>query len=146
MFVNGISVVICGSKSQYHASTIAWATKIEKNHLIVSLPVDAAVTGAIDLIKEFSVSVLAENQSNVARQYGGRKQIMTLPRNKDDIDYSFWNVPTVVNCRARALCKVMQQVKLLEQVVLIAEIKDSKVNEQVEPLVYDHAEYFERKS
>jgi len=142
MFVNGISVVICGTELAYQASTIAWSTKIENNHVMVSLPIDAAVTSSIALKRQFSVSVLGKNQTSVARQYGGKKQLNPLPTNTDDIDFDRWKIPTIKDCRAPYLCTVVQELKLIEQVVFIAEIKESAFNEKIDPLVYDHAEYF----
>jgi len=87
MFVNGISVVICGTKLEYQAATIAWSTKIEKNHIMVSLPFDASVTSSINTQRQFTVSVLGKNQTNIARQYGGRKQIRCVPIDTDFIGY-----------------------------------------------------------
>lgn len=143
MFVNGITVVLCGTATELEGATIAWATKIEKEHVMLSLPADAAVTEAILSRPIFSVSVLGAHQSRIARQYGGRKQARPLPRNKDDLDFARWDVPYVKHSRAHFLCNHTQTIFINEQTVVIAEIIESFSFEEIAPLIYDHTAYFD---
>ena len=47
MFLNGVSIVLCGDEHKIEGATIAWATKIEKKHLMLSLPSTANITKAV---------------------------------------------------------------------------------------------------
>jgi flavin reductase (DIM6/NTAB) family NADH-FMN oxidoreductase RutF len=143
MFLNGVNVVLCGNEHNFKGATIAWATKIEKGHAMVSLPSEAAVTNAILSKKVFSINVLGHNQSNIARQYGGSKQTRTFSKNIHDLDFDLWSIPVVRNCRAHFLCNVIQGIPVNEQTILIAKISEHGFTESVAPLVYDHATYFD---
>jgi len=46
VFLNGVNVVLCGNEVAFHGATIAWGTKVEKEHAMVSLPRSAAVWAA----------------------------------------------------------------------------------------------------
>ena len=143
MFLNGITIVLSGNRKSFEGAAIAWATKIEKNHVLVSLPVDAAITEYVKSNKIFSVGVLGEHQADIVRQYGGSKQARPLARNPDDLDFDEWPVPVVKNCRASLLCKNEKEIALEEQYVVIAKIEESSFVEAMPPLVYEHARYFD---
>ena len=143
MFLNGITVVLAGGEEDYAGATIAWATKVEQGHVMVSLPVDASVSDHILQDKTFTISILASHQANLARQYGGRKQSRPLPPNRDDLNFTLWGIPVVKDCRAQLLC-VTQQINFIEQqVVIIAKIQQATSRNDVAPLVYDHGAYFD---
>lgn len=142
MFLNGVTVVLCGKAPDFSGAAIAWATKIEKNHVMVSLPSEARVTKIILSNKVFSISVLRDGQSDVARQYGGRRQSRPLPQDNEDLDFGIWEVPVVKNCRATLLCNTVQVISVNEQTVIIAAIVESAFTESVAPLAYDHAAFF----
>jgi len=110
MILNGITVVLCGHQGDVKGATIAWATKVERNHILVSLPVDAALTESVISNKKYSVNVLGQDQSKIARQYGGTKQSRSLPKIDSDLDYDLWPTPTIKNCRASFLCSSIQEI------------------------------------
>ena len=143
VFLNGVTIVLCGEEQGFEGATIAWATKIEKDHALVSLPSEAPITMAILSKKVFSISVLAHNQSNIARQYGGSKQAKSLLRNIHDLDLALWGVPVVKNCHTHLLCETVRNILVNEQTVLIAKITDSGFSENAPPLVYDPTAYFD---
>lgn len=142
MFLNGVTIILCGDDRAFEGAAIAWATKVEKNHVMVSLPSKAPITSAILSNKVFSISVLGDGQWGVARQYGGSKQSKALPRDIHDLDFNLWDVPVVKNCRAHLLCNTIQNIHVNEQVVLIAEVSELEFFNEIPPLVYNHAEYF----
>ena len=142
MFLNSISVVLCGDQNDFCGATIAWATKVEKEHLLVSLPRLSAVATTIEKQHRFSVNVLSEFQENIARQFGGHKQSKPLPVNELDLDFSNWKVPVVTGARAQYLCDLYQIDTLRAQRIITASILDSVTNESLEPLIYHHHKYF----
>ncbi len=144
MFLNGVNVVLCGNEQDFKGATIAWSTMIEKDHAIASLPSEAAVTKAILFKMVFTINVLGQNQSNIARQYGGSKQTRPLSKNIHDLDFDLWGIPMVRNCRAQFLCNIVQHILVNEQTILIARITDYDFTESVAPLFYDHAAYFNK--
>ena len=143
MILNGITVVLCGKRGDVKGATIAWASKVEKDHVMVSLPVEAALTDYVISKKIFSLNVLGKDQSEIARQYGGSKQSTSLPRRGEDLDYGNWSTPVIRNCRANFLCSSIQEIPIKEQVVIIAEIVEYKFTDSIVPLTYDHGEYFD---
>ena len=142
MFLNNINVVLCGEQGDYYGATIAWATKVEKNHIVISVPQLAALASAIEKQQRFSVNVLSENQERIARQYGGRKQSNPLSVDENDLDFSTWKLPIVINARAQYLCDLYQMDVLQEQCVITGSIVDSMMNPALPPLIYEHDKYF----
>ena len=74
LFLNGVSVVLSGDAETFRGASIAWATKVERDHAMVSLPGHAAVTECIRNAAEFTINVLAAEQSHIARQYGDHRK------------------------------------------------------------------------
>jgi flavin reductase (DIM6/NTAB) family NADH-FMN oxidoreductase RutF len=142
MFVNGITVVLCGDAESFEGASIAWATNVEKNHVMVSLPAGAAVTRAIAARQTFTVSVLGAGQSNIARQYGGSQQLRQVARNDEDLNFEQWETPIVQNSRGSFLCEVAKTISLNKQTIVLGKITDSIFSEEIPPLIYDHSAYF----
>jgi len=144
VFLNGVNVVLCGDEDSFKGVTIAWATKVAKDHVTVSLPSEAAVTKMILFKAAFSISALGENQSSIAQQYGGSRQTKPLPINIHDLDFDLCAIPVVRNCRAHYLCNIIQEIFINDQTVLIAKVAEYGSTENIAPLVYDHAAYFDQ--
>lgn len=142
VFLNGINIVLCGNAGCFQGASIAWATKVERDHAMVSLPKDAAVTDCISNSGTFTISVLSSDQSDIARQYGGRKQSDPRDIEPNDLNFTQWAVPVVNDARAQLLCDVRHILTVKEQVIVIAEIVDIALSDDLQPLVYDHGHYF----
>ena len=142
VFVNGINVVLCGNADRFQGASIAWGTKVEKDHAMVSLPRHAAVTDCIRRSGVFTVSVLSSGQSDIARQYGGKMQSDQRDIDVSALDFAQWEVPVVKNACAQLRCTVKQTLVIEEQELVIAKILDVVASESIAPLVYDHDHYF----
>ena len=142
VFLNGVNIVLCGNAEKFRGAAIAWGTKVEKDHALVSLPKHAAVTDCVCHSQVFTISVLASNQSAVARQYGGGMQSDRQAIDLDDLDFALWKVPVVRDATAQLLCDVRHTVDIKDQVLVIGEISEIVVLDHLEPLVYDHSHYF----
>ena len=142
-FVNGVTVVLCAHSDELEGAAIAWATKVEKDHLMLSLPREAALTDALLARNVFTVSVLAYDQSAVARQYGGSKQRAPLPKSTEDLELDLWEVPVIKSSRAQYLCKLVHDLPVKEQIVVIASILETNGDESRKPLNYDRRSYFD---
>jgi len=142
VFLNGVNVVLCGNEVAFHGATIAWGTKVEKEHAMVSLPRSAAVTACIRKSGTFTVSILSSGQSNVARQYGGSGQSDQKEIDKGDVDFTQWDMPVVKGACAQLLCSVREILSIGEQEVVVAKILDVSAEDGIEPLTYDHEEFF----
>ena len=142
VFLNGVNVVLCGNADSFHGAAIAWGTRVEKDHVMVSLPKQAAVTVRVGESGTFTISVLFRDQSDIARQYGGKSQ--TDPRDVDprDLNFTQWAVPVVEDACAQVLCEVRHRLTVKEQVIVIAKIIDTAFPDRLDPLVYDHSHYF----
>jgi len=142
VFVNSVNIVLCGNAERFQGASIAWGTKVEKDHAMVSLPKHAAVTEFIGRLGNFTINVLSSDQPNIARQYGGKSQSDPHDVNADDLDFSQWQVPVVRDACAQLLCEVRHTLIIKEQSMVIGEIMDTASSETLEPLVYDHSRYF----
>ena len=142
IFLNSVNIVLCGDANTFYGAAIAWGTKVEKDHAMVSLPSHAEVTRCIMASETFTVSVLSAAQSKIARQYGGRKQSNPLAINRQDLRFTHWPVPVVRDACAMILCRVKQSISLNAQQILIAEIADIEAREDLQPLDYNHDAFF----
>lgn len=142
VFVNGINVVLCGNADRFQGASIAWGTKVERDHVMVSLPRHAAVTDCIRGSGVFTVSVLASGQSDIARQYGGKMQSDQLKIDISALDFAQWGIPVVKNACAQLRCTVKHTLIIEEQELVIAKILDVAASERIAPLLYDHDHFF----
>lgn len=142
LFLNGVSVVLSGDADDFRGASIAWATKVERDHALVSLPNHAAVTRNIRDTGLFTISVLAADQSHIARQYGGTSQTDRQAIEPDDLDFNRWHVPAVKHARAQLLCEQRHTLDVRDQVIVIAQISDFMFADDRGPLTYIHEQYF----
>jgi flavin reductase (DIM6/NTAB) family NADH-FMN oxidoreductase RutF len=142
IFLNGVNVVLCGNGESFQGASIAWGTKVEKDHAMVSLPKHGAVTNCISHSGVFTISVLSSDQSNIARQYGGKMQSNPHDIESRDLNFTQWAVPVVQHACAQLLCHVRHRLPINEQVIFIGEIAEFKSSDNLAPLVYDHGHYF----
>lgn len=142
VFVNGVNVVLCGNADRFQGAAIAWGTKVEKNHAMLSLSRHAAVTGCIRRSGVFTVSVLASGQSDIARQYGGKAQSDPRAIDEGALDFTQWGIPVVKDACAHLRCAVKQTLTIEDQELVIARILDVTASESLAPLIYDHDHYF----
>jgi len=138
-----VNVVICGNKNDYEGMSIAWVSYVEKEHIVVSMPRQSSITERVLNEGKFSISVLAENQANIARQYGGGAQIQKIPQDNDLVECGEWGIPVIKACCSKMLCEICIAEHINKQTVAIAEVVDKHESDASVPLVYNHAEYFE---
>ena len=132
----------CGDAEHFRGAAIAWGTKVEQDHVLVSLPAHAEVTKCIARHGRFSISVLASSQSDIARQYGGQLQSDQHTIDPGALDFDRWTVPVVKGACAQILCEVRHRQTVRDQEVTIGEIIELEASETLDPLVYDHGHYF----
>lgn len=142
VFVNGVNVVLCGNADRFQGAAIAWGTKIEKDHALISLPRHAAVTACIRTSGLFTISVLSSGQADIARQYGGTAQSDPRAIDACALDFAQWETPVVKDACAQLRCAVKQTLAIENQELVIARILDVAASENLAPLIYDHDHYF----
>ncbi|MEM7798444.1 MAG: hypothetical protein AAF633_04565, partial [Chloroflexota bacterium] len=86
---------------------------------------------------------LGAHQPDIPRQYGGRKQARPLPHNPNDLNFERWSVPIVTGCRANYLLQRAETLIYHEQTIVIGLIQEMQEFSEIEPLVYNHAAYFD---
>jgi len=139
----GVNVVICGTKNDYQGMSIAWVSYVEKKHIVVSMPRSSSITERVLSEGKFSVCVLAEDQSNIARQYGGGAQIRKVVQDNDLVECGEWDIPMIKACCTKMLCEICIVKHINKQTIVIAEVVDKNEIDALVPLVYNHADYFE---
>ncbi|MEO1223000.1 MAG: flavin reductase [Pseudomonadota bacterium] len=142
VFVNGVNVVLCGNADRFQGASIAWGTKVEQDHAIISLPRHAAVTTCIRGSAIFTISVLSSGQADIARQYGGKAQSGPCAIDAGALDFAQWETPVVKDACAQLRCAARQTIAIEDQELVIARILDATACESLAPLIYDHDHYF----
>lgn len=142
MIVNGVTVVISGVDDDYIGMSIAWCTFVEKNHVVISLPKSASGTKRLLADEMFTLSALSDDQTEVARKYGGSNQKYRLGSEEKYLVSTQWGVPVVANCYAVMLCKIYHVLEVNEQVIVTAEVTDRNVNDERNLLIFEKSDFF----
>ena len=140
MFTNNVSVVLSGSPSDYKGMSVAWATLIEKDHVVVSLHKDAPATQSLRENKFFSVNILDANQLSLAKQFGGRK----FMKDRDEsigLIGEMNGVPIINNCYAVIIGGVCEVIPVQDQLLGIAKRTEQKGGDAKEALIFTGADY-----
>ncbi|TAA48416.1 flavin reductase [Corallincola spongiicola] len=142
MFVNGVGVVLCGSAEDYVGMSIAWLTKVEKDHVLISVPKGALGTEKLLEEGRFTLSLLAETQTEIARQFGGSKQKVVVEKDQTFLFSTDWGTPAVGECSGVFLCEVISSSELNDQVLVIAQLSGPVASTELSPLVFRKSDFF----
>ncbi len=142
MPLNGISVVLTGTKEKYYGMSIAWTTLVEKSHILISIPKNTDATNFLLLNKQFSVNILTNEQKEIAKQFGGEKSIKPNSINENIMKFSNNGLPIINNCCSNYMCSIYLTNEIEEQIVVIGSIIES-INTNKKPLMFNKADYFE---
>lgn len=142
MFLNSVNVIFVGDSKTYLGMAIAWATQVEKNHILVSVPKDADCTSLLLENKEFTVSVLSNSQKNVAIQYGGSQQRTQIDKDLTVVDFSRWRVPVIREAAEAVLCSMVSVQYVESQAIVVGKVLERVVAKGAGSLVYDSSDYF----
>ncbi len=137
-----MGVVLCGTQEDFFGMSIAWLTKVEKEHVLVSLPRGALGTQKALVDKRFTLNLLAESQIEIARQFGGSKQKKLVDKSHAVIVNTEWGIPAIRDCCSTYLCKVASAQELNEQMLVIAKIFACIDKGKSTPLTYKQSDFF----
>lgn len=143
MFLNSVSTVLVGSKSDFDGMSIAWMTQVEREHILFSGPSPAAATKRVIETGTFFVSMLADDQTEVARFFGGRnsKRSALDEVNLIEVDGHLCVEGVVQSLR----CSVVDVRNLGEQVLVTGKIADRVVLSDGLYLGYNRSDYWSSK-
>lgn len=143
MFTNGVSVVFSGTNENYKGMTIAWASLVEKSHLIVSLPKKSEATQQLLKNEKFSINILESSQEGIAKYFGGSHCIKSETPDSGQLESTQYDLPILLNCCRSIICGVVQVNEVNDNVVVIANVIDVINDSDNKPLIFDLAVYFE---
>ena len=141
MFLNSVSTVLVGQLDDFDGMSIAWATQVEREHVIFSGPDHAPATLRIVEEKLFYMSLLAEGQTDVARFFGGRNSKPSALSKVEMVEnkgHLFVN-----DCVKSLKCSVVETIHLEKQILVIGKIEDELVLNDRPLLGYIRPDYWE---
>ena len=141
MFVGGVSVVTSLVAGVPYGMSIAWATQVEEEHLIVSLPRYSFSTERLLTAGCFTVNILADSQKELAVKFGSAKE----PGNKfEGVDYAIEGEAVVIaNCQKAIFCELESTREIRKQLVVVGLVKHlASSSNGTSPLVYKKSDYF----
>ncbi len=142
MPLNGITVVLTGTKENYSGMSIAWTTLVEKHHILISIPRDSITTTNLLLNKRFSVNILSTEQEEIAKQFGGNKSKKPNKINETIIAFTNSGLPIIENCCSNYICRIHLTNEINDQIVVIGSIIETIKNNK-KPLMFNKSNYFE---
>lgn len=142
MFTNGVSIILTGTNDDYKGMAIAWVSQVEKDHLIISVPKDAEATNLLLKRKMFSVNELGLGQEYLARQFGGKNCQRDEMPSLAEVQSTEHDLPIIVNCCSSTLCSFFNVVEINEQVLITAKILSVQSHLDLQPLVFNKADFF----
>ncbi len=142
MFVNGVSVILAGSKNKYSGMAIAWVSQVEKNHLVISVPKDCEATDVLMEYGTFSVNELAIDQEDIAREFGVKNCIKKSSKKRINIIETESGLPILSDCRTTIICKTILKNEIKEQIIITAEIVEIIKKIDVQPMIFIKSNFF----
>jgi len=142
MFTNGVSIILTGTNDDYKGMAIAWVSQVEKEHLIISIPKGAKATNLLLKRKMFSVNELGLGQEDLAREYGGKNCEHKTTASVAKIKSTKHNLPIILNSCSSTICSALNVVEINEQILITAKIISVQNNLDLQPLVFNKADYF----
>lgn len=154
MFINGVSVVVARVEGVPYGMSIAWATQVEAEHLIVSLPRDSASTEKVRAAGCFTVNILAASQRALALRFGsagdhdptGSKFMgsKSVGSKFEGVDYAVEGEAVVLaGCHRAIFCGLESTQEVGKQLVVVGLIRRSDLaSGGGPPLIYKKSDYF----
>ncbi len=142
-FATGITVVTSTHNNEVRGMTVNafMSVSLHPRLIVVSIDEKASMYERLQSTKQFGVSILNEKQKDMS-------MIFAKQKNTDrEIDFDYLDgVPVLKNSLATLACRVYDQVKAGDHMLLIGEVTDLQVNEhEEEPIIYYSSKYRELK-
>lgn len=156
MFINGVSVVVARVGGIPYGMSIAWATQVEAERLIVSLPRDSASTEKVRAAGCFTVNILAASQRALALRFGSAGEAGDdLAGSKftgskfagsrfEGVDYAVKGEAVVLTgCHRAIFCDLESAQEIGKQLVVVGLLRRSDLASGSDPpLIYKKSDYF----
>jgi flavin reductase (DIM6/NTAB) family NADH-FMN oxidoreductase RutF len=141
MFINGVSVVTTLVGGVPYGMSIAWATQVEAEHLVISLPRNSVPTERVLTAGCFTVNILAASQKDLAVRFGSSER---LENKFDGVDYAVRGDAVVIADCCRALfCELKSAQELGDQLVVVGLVRREELGSGgTYPLIYEKRDYF----
>jgi len=121
--------------------SIAWATQVEAEHLVISLPRDRVATERVLTAGCFTVNILAASQKDLAVRFGSSAR---LENKFDGVDYAVRGDAVVIaDCYRALFCELKSSQELINQLVVVGLVRRDELGSGgAYPLIYKKSDYF----
>ncbi len=143
MFINGVTIVLSGAEGEVEGMAVSWVTQVESEYLIISVPKKAKATNSLLINKTFSVSILSQDQENIAKKYGGNKCKESSDSSNGAVKFLQNGMPVIANSCATIICQIFSTNEIAEQIMIVGKIEEVVAMPGCKPLIYDKSNYFE---
>jgi flavin reductase (DIM6/NTAB) family NADH-FMN oxidoreductase RutF len=148
MLTHGVNVVCAQHDGKLGGLTVAWATQVAKNRILICVGQQSATRDLILASQAFGLSVLTAEQIDVARHFGTQSSRTT---NKlEDVWYHTAETgsPLLDDCAAAFDCRVQAvfdldlDAGLPTEKLIVGEVVSAEQNlQEYEPLIYRETDY-----
>lgn len=144
MFINGVSVVVARVEGVPYGMSIAWATQVEAERLIVSLPRYSVPTEKVRAVGCFTVNILAASQQALALRFGSSVESALAESRFEGVDYTVEGKAVVLaGCHRAIFCDLESAQEVGKQLVVVGLIRRSDLSSgSAPPLIYKKSDYF----
>ena len=142
MLTHGVNVVCAQYDGQCGGLTVAWATQVAKNRVLICVGEQSATRSLILSSQAFGLSVLTAEQIDVARHFGTQSG-----RAVDKLQGVWYHTaetgsPLLDECARAFDCRVEVVFELGTEALIVGEIVAAEHNLQdYEPLIYNETDY-----
>jgi len=142
MLTHGVNIVCAQHEGKYGGLAVAWATQVDTDYILICVGSQSYTRELILNSKTFGLSILAKEQVNVAKIFGGRSSRKINKFKEISFHTSKTGSPLLDNCVAAFDCEVEvvhdhNDTKLIIGKILTAEF----LQKEYEPLVYREEDY-----
>lgn len=137
-FATGITIVT----TEYHKEILGvtvnafMSISLDPKMIAVSIDEGASLYHTFQETKKFGVSILSENQKEIAMLYA--KQI----KKEKDVRFTYQdNIPVLEDAMATFSCHVNNMVKAGDHMILIADVTDFNIRKREDPIIYYGGDY-----
>ena len=142
MLTHGVNVVCAHHEGRSGGLTVAWATQVARNHILICIGKQSATRDIILASGAFGLSVLTADQVDVARHFGTQTS-RTVDKFRDVWYHTAeTGAPLLDDCAATFDCRVLAVYDLETEKLIVGEIVAAEqIADEYEPLIYHQDDY-----
>ncbi len=142
MLTHGVYVVCAQHEGQRRGLAVAWATQVGTDRILICVGKQSATRELILASQAFGLSVLTQEQIDVARTFGRQSSRRIDKFAAIGTHTAVTSSPLLDDCAAAFDCKVVAVYDHGSEKLIVGQIVAAeRLKEEVEPLIYREEDY-----